>query len=144
VGKFTFDKLTLKLNVVVFVTPPPHAVTVMVEVPPGVKPVVAIVSVEEQLGLQLLEENEAVADGGRPETEKFTGSRFPDMRVAITVVVTDAPWVTDNPPKLEREKFIDSPKDERCKIVGPFNGEVKRRLLPPWTVPPWVVWRVKG
>jgi hypothetical protein len=140
----TVGKVTLRLNVVVLETPPPDAVTVMVELPAGVEPLVTIVSVEEQVGLQLLEENEAVADCGRPETEKVTGSRFPDKRVAITVVVTDAPCETDNPPKLEREKFIASPKDQRCKIAGPFNGEVKRRLLPPWTVPPWVAWPVKG
>ena len=65
-------ELTVKLNVVVLVTPPPVAVTVMLELPAGVKPLVLIVSVEEQVGLQLAEEKEAVAPLDRPEVEKET------------------------------------------------------------------------
>ena len=68
----TVGKLTVKLNVVVLVTPPPVAVTVMVELPAGVEAVVLMVRVEEQAGLQLVEEKEAVAPAGRPETEKET------------------------------------------------------------------------
>ena len=64
-------RLTVKLNVVVLVTPPPVAVTVMVEFP-GVKVLVLMVSVEEQAGLQLVEEKEAVAPVGKPEAEKAT------------------------------------------------------------------------
>jgi hypothetical protein len=65
-------RLTVKLNVVVLVTPPPDAVTVTLELPVAVELVVLILSVEEQLGLQLVEENEAVAPVGKPEAEKVT------------------------------------------------------------------------
>jgi len=65
-------RLTVKLNVVVLVTPPPAAVTVMVELPAGVEALVLMVRVEEQVGLQVAEENEAVAPVGRPEAERVT------------------------------------------------------------------------
>ena len=65
-------RLTVKLNVVVLVTPPPDAVTVTLELPVAVELVVLILSVEEQLGLQLAEENDAVAPAGKPEAEKLT------------------------------------------------------------------------
>jgi len=68
----TVGRLTVKLNVVVLVTPPPVAVTVMLELPARVELPVLMVSVEEQLGLQLAEEKEAVAPVGNPEAEKAT------------------------------------------------------------------------
>jgi len=71
-GVATVGKLTVKLNVVVLVTPPPVAATVMLELPAGVEVFVLMVSVEEQLGLQLVEENEAVAPVGKPEAENVT------------------------------------------------------------------------
>ena len=85
-------------------TPPPDAVTVMVEVPPGVEPLVAIVSVEEQLGLQLFGEKEAVAPEGSPEAENETGCVLPETNVALIVLVTDEPAITDLSPELESEK----------------------------------------
>jgi len=104
VGVATVGKLTLKLNVVVLETPPPDAVTVMVEVPPGVEPLVATVSVEEQLGLQLFGEKEAVAPEGSPEAESETGCVLPETNVALITFVTDEPAVTDLSPELESEK----------------------------------------
>ena len=71
-GMATVCGLTFKLNVVVFVVPPPDAVTVMVELPATVDAVVLMVSVEEQVGLQLAKDNEAVAPEGSPDTEKET------------------------------------------------------------------------
>ncbi len=68
----TVGKLTVKLNVAVLLTPPPVAMTVMLELPAGVELLVLMVSVEEQAGLQLVEENEAVAPVGKPEAEKVT------------------------------------------------------------------------
>jgi len=65
-------RLTVKLNVVVLVTPPPAAVTVMVELPAGVEALALMVRVEEQVGLQLVEEKEAVAPVGKPEAENVT------------------------------------------------------------------------
>jgi hypothetical protein len=71
-GVATVGKLTVKLNVVVLVTPPPAAVTVMLELPAGVELFVLMVIVEEQAGLQLVEEKEALAPVGKPETERVT------------------------------------------------------------------------
>jgi hypothetical protein len=100
----TVGQLTIKLNVVVLVTPPPVAVTVMVELPAGVEPLVLMVSVEEQLGLQLPEEKEAVAPEGKPEAENDTGWVLPDTSVALIALVTDEPAVTDLFPELATEK----------------------------------------
>jgi len=72
VGVATVCALTFKLNVVVFVIPPPDAVTVIGELPAAVELPAIMVSVEEQLGLQLAEEKEAVAPVGKPEAEKVT------------------------------------------------------------------------
>ena len=71
-GAVCVDELTVKPNAVVFVTPPPVAVTVIVKLPVGVEALVVTVKVEEQLGLQLAEENEAVVPGGSPAAEKVT------------------------------------------------------------------------
>jgi molybdopterin-binding protein len=71
-GMATVGKVTVKLNVVVLVVPPPVAATVMVELPAGVELLVSMVSVEEQAGVQLVADNEAVALEGSPETEKET------------------------------------------------------------------------
>ena len=97
-------KLTAKLNVVVLETPPPDAVTVIVELPAGVEPLVLRVSVEEQLGLQLLGEKDPVAPVGSPEAENVTGCVLPETNVALITLVTDEPAVTDLSPELESEK----------------------------------------
>jgi hypothetical protein len=68
----TVGRLTVKLNVVVLVTPPPDAVTVTLELPAAVELLVLMVIVEEQLGLQLVEEKDAAAPAGKPEAEKVT------------------------------------------------------------------------
>ena len=69
VGVATVGKLTVRLNEVVRVSPPPVADTAMADVPAGVELLVLIVNVEEQVGLQLAEENEAVDPEGKPATE---------------------------------------------------------------------------
>jgi len=68
----TVGKLTVKPNVVVLVTPPPAAVMVMLELPAGVEPLVFMVNVEEQVGLQEADEKDPVAPEGSPDTEKET------------------------------------------------------------------------
>ena len=68
----TVGRLTVRVNVVVLLTPLPVAVTVMVELPAGVEPLVLMVRVEEQAGLQEVEEKDAVAPVGSPEAEKVT------------------------------------------------------------------------
>jgi hypothetical protein len=50
----------------------PDAVTVMVELPAAVELLALMMSVEEQLRLQLAEDNEAVVPEGSPDTEKET------------------------------------------------------------------------
>ena len=96
VGVAAVGKLTVKLNVLVRVTPPPLADTVMVDVPAGVVPmVVPIVNVEEQVGVQLPEENEAVAPAGKPEAEYVTAWAVPDTNVASILLLAGEPAVTD-------------------------------------------------
>jgi hypothetical protein len=68
VGVTTVGKFTVRLNEVVRVRPPLVAATAMADVPAGVEPLVLIVKVEEQVGLQLAEENEAVDPEGKPAT----------------------------------------------------------------------------
>ena len=72
VGVATVGRLTPRSNEVVLVTPPPLAVTTMVEFPAGVEPLVLMVMVDEQLGLQLVDEKDAVAPEGSPDTVKLT------------------------------------------------------------------------
>ena len=60
--------LTVRVKAVVFVTPLPVDVIVMGKVPAGVDPLVLMVSVEEQVGLQEAEEKDPVAPEGSPET----------------------------------------------------------------------------
>jgi len=69
VGVATVGKLTVRLNDVVRVTSPSVADAVIADVPADVEPVVLITNVEEQVGLQLAEEKEAVAPEGKPATE---------------------------------------------------------------------------
>ena len=69
VGVATVGKLTVRLNEVVRANPPPVADTVMADVTAGVEPLVLILKVEEQVGLQLAEEKEAVDPEGKPATE---------------------------------------------------------------------------
>jgi hypothetical protein len=69
-----------------------------------VDPLVLIVNVEEQLGLQAFEENEAVAPAGKPEAENVTGCVAPDTNVVPIEFVTEKPAVTDLSPAFAREK----------------------------------------
>ena len=69
VGVATVGKFTVRLNEVDRVTPPPVADTVTADVPAAVELLLLIVNVEEQVGLQLAEENEAVFPDGKPATE---------------------------------------------------------------------------
>jgi hypothetical protein len=65
---------------------------------------VVIVRVEEQLGLQLFGEKEAVAPEGNPDAENVTDCVLPETNVALIELVTDEPAVTDLSPELESEK----------------------------------------
>ena len=56
----------------VFVMPPPEAVTVTFEVPAGVAAVVVTVRVEEHAGLQEGMEKDPTAPAGNPETLNAT------------------------------------------------------------------------
>lgn len=83
--------LTVRVNGVVRVSPPPVAVTVTVEFPVGVEGDVVRVIVEEQLGAHEVGENEAVVPVGSPEAENETDWDAPDTMAALTELVTDEP-----------------------------------------------------
>ena len=71
----------------------------------GVDVAVTMVRVVEQVGLQPVGENAAVAPVGSPAAKKETDGDCPDSRVAVMVLVTEEPWVTGGgSPLLEREK----------------------------------------
>ena len=95
VGVATVGKLTVRLNDVVRVTPPPLADTVIVEVPAAVAPLALSVIVEEQVGVQLAEENAAVTPEGNPEAENVTAWALPETNVEVIRFDTDDPAVTD-------------------------------------------------
>jgi len=81
---------TTKLNVVVLFSGVP--VTVIGKVPVGVAPVVAIVSMLVQVGLQEPGENVAVAPAGRTEvTARLTACVAPETKVAVIVFEPDEP-----------------------------------------------------
>ena len=88
---------TVKVTVVVWVTPPPVAVTVTVEVPVvAVLPAVNV-SVELplpgaaiELGLKL-----AVTPAGRPEADNATDELKPPLVDVEMVALPEEPWVTD-------------------------------------------------
>ena len=85
------DEFTVKVNEVVCVAPLPVPVTVMVYVPAGVVDRVEIISVVEQVGLQLVGEKEGVAPAGKPEAVKETEAVVPDTRVDVMKLVTELP-----------------------------------------------------
>jgi hypothetical protein len=92
--------VTLRVKNVVFVTPPPVAVTVMGKLPKGVEPVVLILNTVEHAGAQAAEEKDTVAPGGRPDPEKETDWALPDTKVALTERVPEDPLFTDISPEL--------------------------------------------
>jgi hypothetical protein len=74
-------------------------------IPVGVEAAVAMFKVREQVGVQEFDVvYEAVAPEGRPEVEKETDWEDPELRVAVTVLVRDCPWVADLLPPLVSEK----------------------------------------
>ena len=111
--------VTVKLKVVVRVTPPPIPVTVMVEVPAGVVEDVLMVRVVEQVGVHDVEENEGVAPEGNPDWEKATDCAVPETSAAPMELETEAPWVTVLLPPLLREKSkeVDAGFTVKLKVV---------------------------
>jgi hypothetical protein len=69
-------------------------VTVIGKVPVGVDAVVVMVSWLVQVGLHVPGLNAAVAPLGSPEAVNDTLCAVPDVRVAVSVVLPDAPCVT--------------------------------------------------
>lgn len=85
---------TVKLTESVLVNPPPVPLIVMVNVPVWALPVVEIVKVLEQVGVQDAGLNEAVAPLPSPETENVTDELNPFDAVVSTVYVVEFPRVT--------------------------------------------------
>jgi hypothetical protein len=96
---------TVRLNLVVFVTPPPAPVTDTVYVPAGVEVAVATVNRLEQVGLQVFREKEALAPEGSPDAEKETAWGDPLSRFAVIVLVAADPWATDRLVEFASEKL---------------------------------------
>jgi len=86
---------TARVKVVVLITLPPVALTVIVKFPAGVEVAVLIFSTVEQAGLQEGDENEAIAPVGKPETLKETVWLVPESNVVERVLVTEVPATTD-------------------------------------------------
>jgi hypothetical protein len=68
----TIGALTVRVKDVVFVTPPPLALTTTIELPAGVVLAVLMVSVEEQVGLHETAEKDPIAPDGNPDTVNDT------------------------------------------------------------------------
>jgi hypothetical protein len=81
-------------------SPPVVPVTVINDVPPGVDANVEIVRVVEHVGLHGLAENTDVAPLGSPDALKDTGCVEPADRVAVMVVVPEAPAVSVTLPEF--------------------------------------------
>ena len=65
---------------------------------------VEIARLVEQVGEHAVAENDAVALVGSPAAEKITDCGVPETSVALIVLGTEAPWVTDLLPPFVREK----------------------------------------
>ena len=85
----------------------------------GVEATVERVRVVEQVGEHAVEEKAAVAPVGRPAAENETACVVPETSVALVVVETEAPWVTDLLPPLVREKLkaVDAGFTVKAKLV---------------------------
>src|SRR5512132_2280829 len=79
-------KVVVRLGVLALVP-----VTVIVDVPGAAPAAAVIVTVVEQVGLQVAAENVAVTPAGSADSEKATGCVVPLRSVAVMVVVPEAP-----------------------------------------------------
>src|SRR2546425_536908 len=75
------------------------------------------VRVVAQVGTQVVGEKVAVAPAGSPEAEKDTDCDAPESKVAVMVLETVAPWVTDWSPLLASEKSKGA-VTVKVKLVG--------------------------
>jgi hypothetical protein len=96
--------VTLSVNAVVLVTPPPVDVTVIGKLPAGVDPLVFTVNTVEQVGPQEAVEKDPVAPEGSPETEKATDWLVPEVKVGVIVFEPEEPAFTEIAPEFESEK----------------------------------------
>ncbi len=92
------------MKLVVRVSPPAVAVTVIVDVPAGVEPLVLMLRVVEHTGLHEAEENETVAPGGKPEALKETAWVVPDANDAAIELLPEEPAATTILPEFDRAK----------------------------------------
>src|SRR5216684_2626230 len=84
---------TVRATVVVWVTPPPVAVTVMLEVPVTAVLLTVNVRVELPLPGAAIEAglNAAVTPEGRPDAERATAELKPPLTVVVIVVLPELP-----------------------------------------------------
>ena len=92
---------TVNVKAVLLLIPPPIALTVTGKFPVGVDPVVLILSIVEQAGVQEVEENEPVAPVGRPVTLNETGCAVALVKDVLMASVVEDPAIIDLLPELE-------------------------------------------
>ena len=85
----------------------------------GVVEDVLIVTVVEQVGEHVVEENDALAPVGSPEAEKATDCVVPETSAALMELETEAPWLTDLLPPFVSEKLkeVDAGFPVKLKLV---------------------------
>jgi len=94
--------LTVNVNVVVRVNPPPVPVTVIAYEPVGVDNEVLMVHVLVNVGLP--DPGLKDVEKGRPDTERLTLWVVPETRVTVIVLEPELPCVAVIPPLLLKEK----------------------------------------
>lgn len=73
----------------------------------GVDPLVPIVNIVEQVGVQVVDEKDAVVPDGRPATEKEMDCALPDNKLAVVVFFPEDPAIAEIVPELAKAKSND-------------------------------------
>ena len=97
--------VTVRVNVVVRVSEPAVPVTVTGYAQAGVDGSVVMARLVVQVGIHDIGTYVADVPIGRPDVENDADCDAPDERVAVMVLDTLWPWVTDLDPPLVREKL---------------------------------------
>ena len=118
--------VTVNEKAVVCVTPPPVAVTVIVEVPTGVEIAALRLSVEVQLGEQDVGLNVAVTPDGNTDVVKESEAVAPADKLVVIVFEVEEPLPTDLLPPLLIEKL-----NGAAKVLAEAGVEIPELLPAP-------------
>ena len=134
VGVATVDRPTVRVKAVVVLTPPPAAVTVIVDIPAGVDALVLMLRVVEQDGLQEAADSEAIVPAGKPEILKETGWVAPEIKDVVIELGTEEPAVTETLPELDKEKLngwvtVNEALAGALPLYPPLNAAALMRAL---------------